>query len=170
VQEVTLTIDTGGGHERVAERIRQDLAAVGVDLIVRELAFDEYLASVESGDADMYRFGWQAPDPTVGSMLEPIVRSGAPAERGDGANYGGYTSERVDDLLDRARRADAPTRRQTLWATAEQQALDDQAIIPLFTFRQRVVISDRVSGLVVTSWGTATPERANIMTSDTVEP
>jgi oligopeptide transport system substrate-binding protein len=118
----------------------------------------------------MYRFGWQAPDPTAGAMLEPIARSGAPAERGDGANYGGYTSERVDDLLDRARRADSPTRRQTLWATAEPQALDDQAIIPLFTFRPRVVSSDRVSGLVVTSWGTATPERANIMTSDTVEP
>lgn len=170
VRELTLTIDAGGGHERVADRLRTDLAAVGVDLAVRELPFDEYLVRLESGDADMYRFGWQAPGPVPASMLEPIVRSGTPVERGDGANYGGYASPRVDSLLDRARRADTASQRHVLWARAEQQALDDQAIVPLFTFRHRTVIADSVEGLVLTSWGTATPERASVMTEPAVVP
>lgn len=170
VDEVTLTIDAGGGHERVAERIRTDLAAVGVDLEVQELPFDEFLAAVESGDAELYRFGWQAPDATPGAMLEAVVRSEVPVERGDGANYGGYASQRVDNLLNRARRADTAARRRTLLARAERQALADQAIIPLFTYRQRTVIADRVAGLTVTPWGTATPERASIVDARGVTP
>lgn len=170
VTEATLTIDAGGGHERVAERIRADLAAVGVDLEVRALPFEEYLAEVESGNADLYRFGWQASRPTAGAMLEAIVRSGPPEERGDAANYGGYASDTVDRLLDRARRAEGEERRERLWARAEQQALDDQAIVPLFSFSQRIVISDRVTGLVVTPWGTATPERASIIAEPAIAP
>ncbi|MBW3604693.1 MAG: ABC transporter substrate-binding protein [Actinobacteria bacterium] len=170
VNKMTLTIDADGGHEQVAERIRADLAAVGVDLVVRVLPFEEYLAEVESGAAELYRFGWQASRPTAGAMLEAIVRSGPPEERGDGANYGGYASDTVDALLDRARRAEAEERRDRLWARAEQRALDDQAIIPLFSFRQRIVISDRVAGLVVTPWGTATPERASIVAGPDIAP
>lgn len=170
VTEVTLTIDAGGGHEQIAERIRADLAAVGVELQVRVLPFEEYLAQVESGDADLYRFGWQAARPTAGAMLEAIVRSGPPEERGDSANYGGYASETVDRLLDRARRAEDEDRRERLWTRAERQALDDQAIVPLFSFSQRTVVSDRVAGLVITPWGTATPERASLARDPDIAP
>ncbi len=170
VTEATLTVDEGGGHDRVARRIQTDLAAVGVDLTVRELPFEDYLAEVESGSVGLYRFGWQAPHPTAGAMLEAVVRSDAPAERGDGANYGGYASEEVDDLLDRARRAGSAGRRRTLWAEAERRALEDQAVIPLFSFRQRMVVADRVAGLVVTPWGTATPERASIVAEPDTAP
>lgn len=163
VSEVTLTIDAGGGHDRVARRIRADLQRVGVDVTMRELPFDEYLDAVEAGDLTLYRFGWQAQYPSPAAMLEPLVRSGAPAERGDGANYGGYADDTVDRLLDRARTARSEARRRALWVRAEDRALEDQAIIPLFSFRERTVVSARVRGLQITPWGTATPEQASIV-------
>lgn len=163
VTRLTLTVDAGGGHERVADRIRSDLADVGVDLTVRRVPFGRYLEDLEAGSLALYRFGWQAEYPEAGAMLEAIVRSGAPKERGDGANYSGYASDVVDDLLDRARSARSPTRRRALWAEAEDHALQDQAIVPLFSYRQRIVVSERVRDLAVTPWGTAAPERARII-------
>ena len=169
VTEVTLTIDAEGGHERVARRIRADLADVGVAVTVDTLPFEAYLAGIEAGEVALYRFGWQAQYPSAGAMLEPVVRSGAPRERGDGANYGGYADDRVDELLDRARRAASARRRQQLWLRAEERALRDQAIVPLFSFRQRTVISERVRDLVVTPWGTATPERARLVADPEID-
>lgn len=169
VDEVTLTVDAEGGHERVARRVRADLADVGVAVTVETLPFEAYLAGIEAGEVALYRFGWQAPYPSAGAMLEAIVRSGAPRERGDGANYGGYADERVDELLDRARRAPSARRRQHLWSRAEEHALRDQAIVPLFSFRQRTVISKRVRDLVLTPWGTATPERARLVADPEID-
>lgn len=163
VTEVTLTVDAEGGHERVARRIRADLADVGVAVTVETLPFDAYLAGIEAGEVALYRFGWQAQHPSAGAMLEAIVRSGAPPERGDGANYGGYADDRVDTLLDRARRVSSERRRHRLWMRAEERALSDQAVVPLFSFRQRTVISDRLRDLVLTPWRTATPERARLV-------
>lgn len=163
VTEVTLSIDAEGGHESVATRIRNDLADVGVTVQVTTMPFEPYLQAVESGELGLYRFGWQAEYVSAGAILEATIRSGAPTERGDGANYGGYADRRVDELLDRARRAADEERRRELWMRAERRALRQQAIVPLFSFRQRLVISERVHGLVVTPWGTATPERSRLV-------
>lgn len=169
VTEVTLTIDAEGGHERIARRIRADLAQVGVEVVIEMLPFDDYLAGIEAGEIALYRFGWQAEYASPGAMLDAVVRSGTPRERGDGANYGGYADDRVDALLDRAGRASSPGRRRRLWLRAEERALRDQAVVPLFSFRERTVISDRVHDLVLTPWGTATPERARLESTAAVE-
>jgi peptide/nickel transport system substrate-binding protein/oligopeptide transport system substrate-binding protein len=163
VTEVVLSFDRGGGHEAIVEQIRADLAEIGVTVELRGLEFDDYMAALERGDLALYRFGWQAQYPSAGAMLEPLLRSGAPREPGDGANYGGYASEEVDRLIDEARTTEAPDERQEVWAQVERIALRDQPVIPLFTFRQRTVISERVENLTLTPWGTATPERASVV-------
>lgn len=170
VTNVTLTFDAEGGHDRIAQRIRADLAEVGVEVEVRELPFEEYLAALERGELGLYRFGWQAQYPGPGAMLEPLVRSGAPREAGDGANYAGYASDRVDDLLDMARTTESQARRRDLWAQVERIALDEQAVVPLFTYRQRTAIGQRVEDLALTPWGTATPERARVVAEPEIVP
>lgn len=163
VSEVTLAFDEGGGHEQIAQQIREDLQEIGVTVELRSMAFEDYLGALEQGQLALYRFGWQAQYASAGAMLEPLLRSGAPEEAGDGANYGGYASEDVDDLLDEARAMESPDDRQEVWAEVERIALRDQAVVPLFTFRQRTVISPRIENLTLTPWGTATPEHARIV-------
>lgn len=168
--QITLSYDEGGGHEQIVRQIRADLAAVGVDAELRAVPFDGYLAALEAGDLGLYRFGWQAQYATAGAMLEPVVGSGAPAEPGDGANYGGYASQEVDDLLAEARTAATFEERAGLWAQAERVAQRDQAVVPLFTYRQRTAISRRVENLTLTPWGTATPELARVVADPQVLP
>lgn len=170
VTALTMTIDEGGGHERVARQLQSDLRAVGVSLAVRTLPFDEYLAAIEQGDLGLYRFGWQALYPSPAAMLEPVVGSARPAERGDGASYGGYRDRAVDRLLARARTARSERRRHALWTAAERRALAAQPIVPLFSFRERTVVGDRVRGLQITPWSTAAPERATIVAEPDIEP
>jgi oligopeptide transport system substrate-binding protein len=169
VSEITLTYDADGGHEQIVQRLQRDLAEVGVTLVTRALPFDEYLAALEAGELPLYRFGWQAQYPSAGAMLVPLVHSGTPREAGDGANYGRYASPEVDRLLDRARMTESAEERQALWAQAEAIALREQAIVPLFTFRLRSVISERVENLTLTPWGTATPEQARVVAEPNIQ-
>jgi oligopeptide transport system substrate-binding protein len=166
VTAFTLTYDQGGGHEQIARQIRRDLAGIDVTVELRPLPFEDYLGALERGEPALYRFGWQAQYASAGAMLEPLLRSGAPAEPGDGANYGGYASAEVDELIDRARTAESAEEREELWTQVERAGLRDQAVIPLFALRQRSVISRRVQNLTLTPWGTATPEQAYV-TDDT---
>lgn len=168
VNEITLTYDEGGGHEQIAQQIRRDLATVGVRLELRSLPFEEYLTALEQGDLSLYRFGWQAQYASAGAMLEPLLRSGAPREAGDGANYGGYSSEEVDRLIDEARTTESFEERLEVWAEVERIALRDQAVVPLFTYRQRTVISERIENLTLTPWGTATPEQARVVADPSI--
>ena len=163
VDEITLTYDEGGGHDELMEQIRRHLLAVGVRVELRGLPFDDYLAALEAGEVDLYRFGWQAQHASPGAMLEPLLRSGAPAELGDGANYGGYASAEIDDLIAQARTTASAEERQRLWSEVERIGLREQAVVPLFTYRQRTAISQRIENLTLTPWGTATPERARVV-------
>jgi peptide/nickel transport system substrate-binding protein/oligopeptide transport system substrate-binding protein len=170
ITELTLTYDEGGGHEEIARQIRRDLERIGVTVELRAMAFDEYLGALEHGELALYRFGWQAQYASAGAMLEPLLASGAPIEAGDGANYGGYASEEVDELIEQARATASPDERRDVWAQVERAALRDQAIIPMFTFRQRTVISGRVENLALMPWGTATPEQANVVAEPKIVP
>jgi ABC-type transport system substrate-binding protein len=167
VTTFTLAYDEGGGHEQIVRQIRADLARIDVTVELRPMPFDDYLVALERGEPALYRFGWQAQYASAGAMLEPLLGSGAPTEPGDGANYGAYASDEVDTLIDQARVTEAKDDRLAAWAEVEQVGLRDQAVIPLFTLRQRSVISPRVADLTLTPWGTATPERAYVRDAGT---
>ncbi|MDP8971220.1 MAG: ABC transporter substrate-binding protein [Actinomycetota bacterium] len=150
VRAVTLWFNRGGGHEAIAERVRRDLAEVGVAVSFRSVDFPRFLAALRSGEADLFRFGWTADHPTLDEALYPLFHS-------DGwANFGGYGDPEVDALLDQARATLDEVQRRQLYQRAEDLALGrDQAIAPLVTFRHRAVVSDRVVGFTYGPMGTA---------------
>lgn len=159
ITEMELWLNRGGGHEQVAQRISQDLAAAGVGLRVRseppqpDGSFGAYLDILSSGDAGMFRFGWSAEYPTMDAALSPLFDSRSTPSSG-GQNYMRYASPEVDALIDQARAAgDEPTRHR-LYQQVEDLALDrDQVIVPLFTYRHRYVAADRVENLYLSPFG-----------------
>ncbi|MDQ3972868.1 MAG: ABC transporter substrate-binding protein, partial [Actinomycetota bacterium] len=150
IRSLTLWFNSGGGHEAIAEQVRRDLADVGVDVSFRTVDFPRFLSALENREAGLFRFGWTADHPILDDALYPLFHS-------DGwANAGHYAAPEVDALLDQARATLDEARRTLLYQSAEDLALGrDQAIAPLVTFRHRVVVSDRVSGLVHSPMGTA---------------
>lgn len=153
VDELTMTVESGAGDEALVRQLHADLAAAGVDLAVRRLPFDELLDELEAGEVALARLGWVTELPDVLSAVEPLVRSGVP-EPGAGVSYGGYGDPEVDQLLDEARGSADVRRRDALARAAERIALGrDQAVVPLYTARRRLVVDTRVSGLALSPFG-----------------
>ncbi|HEY8340122.1 MAG TPA: ABC transporter substrate-binding protein [Egibacteraceae bacterium] len=160
VDELTLWFSEGGGHRQVAERLRADLAAAGVRLRLRSLPFEDFLAAVRAGSAGMFRWGWSADHPTPDDVLTPLFSSTSED------NVFGYADEEVDALLAEARATADPERRLALYQQAEDRVIDrDQVVVPLFTYRHRLVVGDRVRGLRVDPFGR--PDWALITLRDT---
>lgn len=155
VTELELWFNSDGGHEIVAEQVAADLAAVGVDVTFSNLAFDDYLGALQAGTPNLFRFGWAAESAEAGAFLHALFHSDSvPTEPGAGGNYMRYADDRVDAALEEARSLESETSRWQLIRRAERIALgEDQAIVPLFSYRHRTVVARRVQGLVVNALG-----------------
>jgi oligopeptide transport system substrate-binding protein len=112
IDQITLWFNRDGGHEPIAQRIREDLGAVGVRVVWRTEEFADYLQALERGEANLYRFGWAPDYPTLDESLYPLFHSQSVPQNG-GHNYGRYADAEVDDLL---------TRRGPRWIRASGRA------------------------------------------------
>jgi peptide/nickel transport system substrate-binding protein/oligopeptide transport system substrate-binding protein len=159
ITELELWFNRNGGHDQIAQRISQDLAATGVGLRLRseppssDGSFGAYLDILSSGEAGMFRFGWSAEYPTMDAALSPLFDSRATPPSG-GQNFMRYTNPEVDPLLDQARATTDEGRRRLLYQRVEDLALArDQAIAPLFTYHHRFVAAERVENLYLSPFG-----------------
>ena len=166
VERLDLWINEGGEHERVAEQVREDLAAVGVRVRLRIVPFDDYLRALRRGRPGLFRFGWSLDYPTMDNALRPLFHSRATPGRG-GVNYGRYANPRVDRLLNRARATRDPVARQQLLREVEDQVLGlDQAIVPVVVLRRRTLVAERVRGLVYGPLGTSDLSAVRVVERD----
>ncbi len=152
VSELTLWSSADGGNEALLDRLATDLRAVGVSLRVRQLPFERHLAALEAGRAGFYHFGWAAEYVTADDILVPLFHSAANPKEG-GANYGRFADERVDALLDAARRTEARGDRGELLRRVERIVLSQQVIVPLFTAQHRLLVAPRVRALELDPFG-----------------
>lgn len=152
VAELTLWLNEAGGHEDVAEYLRRDLKAVGVDLTLRTVeSFGAYLDALRGGRAALFRLGWTLDYPTLDDAFRPLLHSSSRPPSGEGFNYGGYSDEEVDSLLDEAGATlEAASRRSRYWQAEERVLNQEQALVPLFFTRHNVIVSERVAGFVYT--------------------
>jgi peptide/nickel transport system substrate-binding protein/oligopeptide transport system substrate-binding protein len=155
---VTLAFNRDGGHERIAEAVRDDLRNVGVGLQYRrgprDGTFGQYVDALAAGGVGLFRFG-SAPDhPTMGAVLYDLFHSSRIPGPGDlggltaaHLNYMRYANPEVDALLDEARAESDQTQQRSLYQRVERLVLEDQVVVPLFTYRHAAVSSERVEGL-----------------------
>ncbi len=164
VTELELWFNAGGGHERVAEVLRGQFAAVGVTLIDHAVPAQDasggptlapYLAAIRGGEAGLFRFGWTLDTPTFRDALTPLIASAAAADEGAG-NHGGYADAEVDADLALAAGDLSAASRALVYRRAEGRALDDQAVVPVMTFRHEAVVSDRFTGFALSPFGLPT--------------
>ena len=93
---------------------------------VRELEPEVYNSSNLSQELDqMYYFGWIADYPYPQDFLEILFNSKS------SFNYGGYSSQAVDTLIQQANRALDQNNAFSQYQQAEQQIVNDAAILPL---------------------------------------
>lgn len=129
-------------HRNVAEMIRQMWKnGLGVDAVIREQNWKDYLDSLSEGNFDVARSGW------VASYNDPIALMDA-FESDSRSNDMNWRDARFDALLAKARGTGNREARLAILEDAERMMLAQQPVIPLFTYSQNYLVDPRVKG-----WG-----------------
>jgi oligopeptide transport system substrate-binding protein len=92
------------------------------------------------GDFDVARAGW------IGDFNDPMAILGLFRSTNQRFNYGGFSDEKFDDLLARANAQDNPEERAIGLYRAQERALSQYPVAPLYFHASRNLVAPTVSG------------------------
>jgi ABC-type transport system substrate-binding protein len=131
---------------RVATRLRDDLAGIGVTVRIREAAtWTEHVDRTSRGDFDLALLGWQADTLDPNDFLTALLDSGSMGT----TNRSRYRSPAMDGLLKRARMDSAPGTRLALYRQAQELFQQDMPFVPLYHSSVFTAHRREVRGLVI---------------------
>ena len=131
---------------RVAERLRDDLARVGIVARLREVpSWAEYVGLATRGELDTALLGWQADTLDPNDFLTALVDSGSIGA----TNRSRYRSAEMDRLLKRARMESAPRARLELYRAAQDLLQQDMPLVPLYHASVFTAHRREVLGLII---------------------
>lgn len=117
--------------ESVCRAISSMFAAVGLDADLTTMPVRNYWDELRSGEFDIYLLGWS---PGTFDAEHPIrFLAATPDGRVGSWNFGGYSNERIDELLPKVQQELDPEQRQD-WLDEIAGILQDEvAYVPLYT-------------------------------------
>lgn len=135
--KLTLQINSGGGDRNIqtAEVIQKMLKEnLNIDVEINVMPFAEHLESLETGKAQFWRAGWTADYPDPETFLTLLYSKHIPEKLSDKSflNTVRYKSAKYDSLFAAAMQEVDDKKRFDLYLQADQQAIDDGAIMPIF--------------------------------------
>jgi ABC-type transport system substrate-binding protein len=144
--EITLTVSLSprpylSEPLRVAARLRDDLAMVGLVVRLREVAsWSEHVELTSRGEFDLALLGWQADTMDPNDFLTALLDSGSIGT----TNRSRYRSPAMDAILKRGRMMSAPAARLAQYRAAQDLFQKDLPFVPLchssvFTAHRRQV-------------------------------
>jgi oligopeptide transport system substrate-binding protein len=133
---------------REHERIRQDLAAVGIRAEFQYVSdWPTYSRKLAERSLPAFLYAWFADVPDPENFLAKLFHSRSPR------NYTGYMNPVVDDLLGQARRESDPMRRAELYRRAEEVVLEDAPVIPVWHYTYERLFHAYVRNVEVSGLG-----------------
>lgn len=135
--KMILQINSGGGDRNVqtAEVIQKMLKEnLNIDIQIEIMQFAQHLENLETGKALFWRTGWVADYPDPENFLNLLYGKHVPAEINEKSyiNSVRYQSSEFDSLLGLALREVDAKKRMEMFRIADQQAVNDAAIMPIF--------------------------------------
>ena len=140
---VNLWFNAGAGNDPWVEAIGNQLKQnLGIQFKLQSRQWAQYLSILDSGDfTGPFRLGWLPDYPATENYLRPIVGCG-----GD-SNYTDYCSKRLDSLLDQGDQAKTDAQATQFYQQAEDVALQDMPIIPLWVSQAPTVYASNLSNV-----------------------
>lgn len=132
-----LQINSGGGDRNIqtAEVIQKMLKEnLNIDVDINVMQFAEHLETLETGKALFWRTQWSADYPDPETFLTLLYSKHIPEKLSDKSyiNSVRYKSAKFDSLFEAALREIDTKKRFDLYRQADQVAMDDAAIMPIF--------------------------------------
>jgi len=131
---VTLWFNTNTGHQAIAEYIRQSwYSALGVNVTLQSLEWQQYQAEVVTDHLQVWRLGWCQDYPDANNFVRDVFARGGNANRvGGGVNW--YNAA-FESLVVQAAVEQDPTARKALYKQAEEILVEtDAVIIPIYFY------------------------------------
>lgn len=138
------------GARRVAEMIRDDWAAIGVDATITVPDWETFLKHSMVGAHETILFGWigETLDPDI--FLAPILDCAAAIS---GANRARWCDSGMDRLLLEARRATDSAERETIYDLALERLEEQVPLVPLAHSVSFTPLRSQVTGYVASPLG-----------------
>lgn len=136
---------TGDSLSRVLQETYKQ--AFGIDLDVRYYDFKDFQSGLSQRQFQMYLYAWVADYPDPENFLRSLLASGS------AFNDSGYNNNQFDDLLKQGDQQNDPAKRLALYAQAEQLALGDAPLLPIYHEISYMLLKPYVKGLVMTGAG-----------------
>jgi peptide/nickel transport system substrate-binding protein len=132
---------------RVAQAVRQSLAAVGLKVAIKKASWVQYLSIASRGDYDLCLLGWVTDTPDPHEMLRNLI-GWDELNQGLGSNVTFWQSERYQALVQRAELTRDTAERLDLYAQALRIARDEAPLVPLAHVQEFVAVRRNISGVV----------------------
>jgi len=140
--KLTLRYNTSENHKRVAVAIQSMWKQIGVEAQLHNAEVKVHYADLKQGDFQVARAAWIADYNDAQNFLYLLeTRTGA-------NNYGRYSNEKFDSLMQQAEVTADLKKRGELLYQAEAQAMADQPIIPIYHYVSKNLVSQKVDGFV----------------------
>lgn len=135
--KLTLQINSGGGDRNIhtAEVIQKMLKEnLNIEVNIEVLQFAQHLENYETGKAKFWRAGWVADYPDPENFLNMFYGKHVPSDLNTKSyiNSVRYQSAKFDSLFEAALRETDPVKQYDLFRQADQVAINDAAIMPIF--------------------------------------
>lgn len=140
----------GFGYVRVAEAVQVMIEReLGIGLVISVLPADQHYDLIDQGHALMWRQGWVADYPDPENFLALLLGQNAVQDTSlpSPLNTTRYRNARFDSLYMAARGTTDPQARMSLLAKAEDQAMSDVTVAPLYHERTVRLLQPWVKGL-----------------------
>jgi len=140
--KVTLTIGTSSSYTQLAAVVKDQLqSALGWTVELRKLDGTKFYEDEASPKAEgLYPFSWIGDYPSAENFLGSLLSSDSVQTTSNGSvggsNYARYRSAAFDNAMRSARSTADPAQRTKQLQAAEKIALDDMALIPLYSHTQ----------------------------------
>jgi peptide/nickel transport system substrate-binding protein len=131
---------------QVGEVIQSMAAEAGFAVQVNAMEFGTALTTVQRGDYVITLGGWSG-------LLDTDSNTWSFLHTGGALNRASYSNPRVDALLDQARTTDSLTERREAYEGVWQQVSKDLPLIYLWTPRNIVGLSSRITGFTLLADG-----------------
>jgi ABC-type oligopeptide transport system substrate-binding subunit len=140
--KVTMTIGSTSSYTKLASVVQQQLQTeLGWKVDLRKLDIAKFYQDEAGPTAEgLYPFSWVGDYPSAENFLGSLLSSDSIQQKGDGSisgtNYARYRSAAFDNAMRTARSTADPAQRTRQLQAAEKIALDDMALIPLYSHTQ----------------------------------
>ncbi len=145
--KVTYGLNTGSGHEPIAEAIQQMLKTnLGIDVEIQAQEWNVFQQSRKDGVYNIARDGW------IGDYMDPSTFMDIFTSK-NGQNDSKYNNPAYDKAIADARLEKDPAKRIQLYHDAEKLIMDEAGMVPIYFYTDPLDISKDLQGYLVTKLG-----------------